>query len=292
MKIRKVTLIGLIAAILIVIVDLIFFSKDKIFMFLMGIAFVVAIAPFMIDLFRESKEEEEVGDMFLEFSRNLAESVATGTPVSKSIVNMSKKNYGALNPYIQKMANQISLGIPVKIALQTFAEDVDNRVIKRAVALIREAEKAGGEIDYILDSVANSIAEVEKLKKERRAAMFNLIVQGYIIFFIFIGIMLVMEFKILPLTYGSETTGGLFGGADVTTIGTGGITGITPTSSRLSPEEISRMFLYLLLTQGFFAGLVIGKLGEGSLKAGIKHSFILTIAAFLISTGARALLAS
>jgi pilus assembly protein TadC len=287
MKFKKVTLIGLIAAILITIIDFIFFYNDKLFMFLIGIAIVIALAPFMLDLLRASEKEEEISTMFLEFSRNLAESVVTGTPVSKSIVNMSKKNYGALNPHIQKLANQITLGIPVNIALQTFAEDVDNKVIKRAVALIREAEKAGGEIDYILESVANSIAEVEKLKKERRAAMFSLIVQGYIIFFIFIGIMLVMEFKILPLTFGTESAGALFGGTDITTIGAG-----TGAAARLSAEEISRMFLYLLLAQGFFAGLVIGKLSEGSLKSGIKHSFILTIAAFLISTGVRALLGS
>ncbi|MEM4259237.1 MAG: hypothetical protein QXS38_00530, partial [Candidatus Pacearchaeota archaeon] len=142
-------------------------------------------------------------------------------------------------------------------------------------------------IDYILESVANSIAEVEKLKKERKAAMFNLIVQGYIIFFIFIGIMLVMEFKILPLTYGAESTG-LFSSGNIATIGTSMVT----QGTRLSPEEISRMFLYLLLTQGFFAGLTIGKLSEGSLKAGIKHSFILTVAAFLISTGIRVILGS
>jgi flagellar protein FlaJ len=280
MKIHKLGLTGIIAGIAIAGVDLLFFYDNKIFMFLIGIAFVAAAAPFMLDIMRAGKKEQEVSEMFLEFSRNLAESVVTGTPVSKSIINMSKKNYGALNPYVQKLANQISIGIPVNKALQTFAIDVDNDVIKRAVALIREAEKAGGEIDYILESVATSISEVEKLKKERRAAIFNLVVQGYIIFFIFIGIMLVMEFKILPLTYGA---GGLFaetGGAGLPIGGGGG--------AQLSPAEISRMFLYLLLAQGFFAGLTIGKLSEGSLKAGIKHSFVLTIAAFLISTGVRA----
>jgi flagellar protein FlaJ len=240
----------------------------------------------MLDLMRESKKEEDINNMFLEFSRNLAESVTTGTPISKSIINMSKKNYGSLNPHVRKMANQISLGIPVNVAMQTFADDIDNKVIRRAVALIREAEKAGGEIDYILGSVANSISETEKLKKERKAAIFNLIVQGYIIFFIFIGIMLVMEFKILPLTYGSETTGGLFAGADLASAGTT----VSTAGEKLSPEQISNLFLYLLLTQGFFAGLTIGKLSEGSMKAGVKHAFIMTIAAFLISTGVRAVM--
>ncbi|MCU0641982.1 MAG: type II secretion system F family protein [archaeon] len=284
MRIKKVAIVGISAGLLILILDLIFFRGEKIFSFIVGIAFVVAAMPFVLDIVREGKREEEVSEMFLEFSRNLAESVNTGTPISKSIINMAKKNYGALTPHVQKLANQISLGIPVGRALETFAEDVDNKVIRRAVALIREAEKAGGEIDYILESVANSISEVEKLKKERKSAIFNLIVQGYIIFFIFIGIMLVMEFKILPLTYGTSSFG----------IATGDISsfssGVTMSAEKLNPAQISQLFLYLLLTQGFFAGLTIGKLSEGSIKAGIKHSFILTIAAFLISTGVRALI--
>jgi len=284
MKISRVQWIGIIAAVIILAIDLIFFRGQKLFPFLIGIAFLLGTAPLMLQLVTESKREQEISAKFLEFSRNLAESVTTGTPISRSIMNMSKKDYGALNPHVQKMANQIGLGIPVNVAMQNFAEDVDNKTIRRAVALIREAEKAGGEIDYILGSVANSISETEKLKEERRSVIFNLIVQGYIIFFIFIGIMLVMEFKILPLTYGvaGADTSAVFSG---TGMGTGAAAG-----EKLTPEEISRMFLYLLLTQGFFAGLTIGKLSEGSLKAGIKHSFILTIAAYLISTGVRAIL--
>ncbi len=101
--------------------------------------------------------------MFLEFSRNLTESVNIGTPVSKSIINMSRKKYGALTPYIEKLGNQISLGIPVHRAFENFARDVNNPVISRAVSLISEAERAGGEIDYILESVAQSISEIENL---------------------------------------------------------------------------------------------------------------------------------
>lgn len=285
MKIKKAEWMGMIAGAIVIIIDFLFFMDNKVFAFLLGIAVLVGVAPFILEVIGESKRDQEISEMFLEFSRNLAESVTTGTPISKSIINMSKKNYGALTPYIQKLANQITIGIPVNKALQTFSDDVDNKVIKRAVALIREAEKAGGEIDYILASVANSMAEVEKLKKERKAAIFNLIVQGYIIFFIFIGIMLVMEFKILPLSMGSQGSFG-FSAADISSPTGGVVSG----AAKVSPEEISRLFLYLLLVQGFFAGLTIGKLSEGSLKAGIKHSFILTIAALLISTGVRALI--
>lgn len=286
MKLTKIHWIGIIFGVIIILVSTLFLLKSNtnLFLFLSGIGLLIIALPFIVGLALESKGEEEINSMFLEFSRNLAESVNMGTPVSKSIVNMSNKNYGALSPYVKKLANQIELGIPLHRALTNFADDVDSTVIRRAVALIMEAERAGGEIDYILESVATSISEIEKIKKERKSAIYSLVVQGYIIFFVFIGIMLIMQFKILPLTTGLSGIGSI----NVNSLTSTGASEAVKAPA-ISIESISNQFLYLLLAQGFFAGLIIGKLGEGSVKAGLKHSFILLIASFLIATGARAM---
>lgn len=277
MKLQKMHWMGMVGGALVVLIAIILLTvsdtSTNLTIFILGLGLALGVLPFIVALAMENKREQEVSEMFLEFSRNLAESVTTGTPISKSIINMSRKNYGALSPHIVKLANQISLGIPVSKALLIFSHDVDNPVISRAVGLISEAERAGGEIDYILDSVSKSIAEVEKLKKERKAAISTLVVQGYIIFFIFIVIMMVMEYKILPVA--NSATG--FGNG-TSLLG-------SEESNKLTPKQISGLFLGLLLVQGFFTGLVIGKLAEGSLYAGIKHSFIMMISAFLASTG-------
>lgn len=272
----KKQIAGIIAAVITLAVDLIFLRNDKIFYFILGIGVVLGVLPFIISLILESKKEKENNEMFLEFSRNLVESVKAGTPISKSIINVQNKYYGSLTPHIKKLANQIFLGIPIREALNTFSLDVNSPTITRAVMLISEAEKAGGEIEKILDSVAKSVSETETLKKERRAAIYSLVVQGYIIFLIFIVIMLILQFKILPLTASfSNLPGGGFGDINIK-------------GADLSTQELSNPFLYLLIAQGLFAGLVIGKLAEGSIKAGIKHSFIMIILAYLITTGARA----
>jgi len=280
MKLTKVHWIGIGFSTIILVVNFIFFWGEDLFLFLLGISAAILFLPFLLSILVEGSREREKSEMFLEFSRNLAESVKTGTPISTSIINMRGKNFGSLSPYIRKLANQISLGIPLSRALQTFGNEVNSNTIKRAIGSIRDAESAGGEIDKILDSVANSVSQIEKLKKERRSAIYSLVVQGYIIFLIFVGIMLVMEFRILPLTteLGSLEGVGSFGG-----LGGGSVA---------SPEELSRPFLFLLLVQGIFAGFTIGKLSEGTVKSGIKHSFILAVAAFLISSGARIFIGS
>jgi hypothetical protein len=87
-------------------------------------------------------------------------------------------------------------------------------------------------------------------------------------------IILVMQFKILPMVSGI---------ANVGSIDT--IEGLASSGGGVSGEEISSSFLYLLLIQGFFSGLAIGKLAEGSIKLGVKHSFALMLSSFLISAG-------
>lgn len=276
MELGKSHAVGIILAL--ILIGIAFFLKDSnAFFFIIGVGIIIAVAPFVFSLIRETKLRVEKEEMFVEFTRNLVESVKTGIPVSRSIINVKDKPYGSLSKNINKLANQIYIGIPLVTALQTFSKDVKNKTISRAITLIGEAEKSGGDIGGILESVADAVSTSDKLKKERKAVIYALVVQGYIIFFIFILIILVLQFRLIPMILGLGEIGSLTS-AQITTE-----PGITQT-------DISNAFLYLLLTQGFFSGLTIGKLAEKSLKAGIKHSFILMITAFLFSSGANLLL--
>ncbi len=274
MEFKKTHWIG-IGVGLVIMLSSIFLRGTRFFFFVIGIGVLAGITPIVVSIIRENKLAAEKESMFLEFARDLVESVKTGTPISKTILNIKDKPYGALSKHIQKLGNQISLGIPLGSALQIFAKEVKSKTVSRSIVLIGQAEKAGGDIGKILESVAAAVTLSDKLKKERVAAVQTLAVQGYIIFFVFIVIVLVMQFKIVPMVGGISEIGGV-GGLG---LGIGGGTGI-------NPEEISNAFLYLLLIQGFFSGLTIGKLTLGNLKAGIKHSFALMLMSFLIATGA------
>ena len=255
-----------------------FFISDKYFPLLLGLGILIGALPIIIRIMNENKVNTEKENMFLEFSRNLVESVKTGTPISKSIVNMSDKNYGALTPHIQKLGNQISLGVPLNTALSYFSKDVNNHSIARSLTLIGQAERAGGDIGEILEAVAGAVNMSDKLKKERKASISTLVSQGYIIFLVFIIIILVLQFKILPMVSGISDVG--------STLGFGG-GGVNP---NVDQRDISNAFLYLILTQGFFTGLTIGKLAENDIKAGVKHSFALMFLSFLASTIANIIL--
>ena len=271
MKINRISLIGIILGLMITGASFLLLNT-KFFFFVMGVGIIVAVTPFVFSTIRETRIANEKEQMFLEFSRSLAESVKTGTPISKSIVNLKGKSYGVLSENIKKLANQIVLGIPLSTALQIFSKDVNNKTVSRAITLIGQAEKSGGDNGEILAAVTEAVSTSDKLKKERKAVISTLIVQGYIIFFVFLIIILVLQFKIIPMVSGIDNIG--LASTEITS------------SSSTDQLEVGSAFLYLLLIQGFFSGLTIGKLSEKNLKAGIKHSFILMVVAFIVFAGA------
>lgn len=268
MEIKLAKWIGVIVGIFIIGASLFFWGEGSFFI-IIGVGIIIGISPYIALTVIEGKVNAEKEQMFIEFTRDLVESVKSGTPISKSVINVQDRPYGVLGKHVRKLANQISMGIPLGSALRIFARDVNNKTVSRALTLIGEAEKAGGNIGEILEAVAGAVNMSDKLKKERAAVISGLVVQGYIIFFIFIIIVLVMQFKILPMVSGIANLESI----GVIDIGVGG-----------GEEELdfSTAFLYLILIQGFFSGIAIGLLSQGNVKAGIKHSFVLMISAFFV----------
>ena len=271
---RKEFLIGIAVFLFLVIVDFSLFFKTRWFWSLLLLSFVLGVLPTYLLYLKENKRQKEVETEFLEFIRSLVEGVKSGIPIPQSILNLKDKNFGALTNYVKKLAYQIEWGVPVKDALRIFARDTDNKIIRRSVAIIIQAEESGGRMDDILESVADSVVSIERLKDERKSSTYSQVVQGYIVFFIFIGVMLMLEVKLMPMIQDmlKGLTGGISGG------------GFFEAGEATAGTELNfkRIFLSLIVIQGVFAGLLIGKFSEGKIKYGIKHSFALVVAALLL----------
>lgn len=272
--IRREFLVGGIAFLFLLSVDFALFFETRWFWSLLLLSFVLGGLPGYLMYLRENKRQKEVEVEFLEFIRFLVESVKSGIPIPQSILNLKDKDFGALTKHVRKLAFQIEWGIPVKDALNVFSRDTDNRVIRRSVAIIIQAEESGGRMDDILASVADSVVNIERLKEERKSSTYSQVVQGYIVFFIFIGVMLMLEVKLMPMI--QDMLGGLTGGVS------GGEFFEAGETTAATALNFKRIFLSLIVVQGVFAGLLIGKFSEGKIKYGIKHSFALVVIALLI----------
>jgi flagellar protein FlaJ len=50
----------------------------------------------------------------------------------------------------------------------------------------------------------------------------------------------------------------------------------------MAPEDIRRMFFHMTTIQAFFGGLVAGKMGEGTITAGLKHCLIMMLFGYMV----------
>src|SRR3989344_778633 len=89
MEIKKIHIIGIISGIIVVLASLLLL-ETRFFFLLVGVGIITIISPFVFSVMQEAKNSNEKEQMFLEFSRNLVESVKAGTPISKSIINVKE----------------------------------------------------------------------------------------------------------------------------------------------------------------------------------------------------------
>lgn len=279
LKIRHV--VGVIVGIAIILLSIFLLgSESKFFNPLIAAGIAAILFPFWIDMLRENARQKEIEERFLDFVRAMTGNVKAGTPMPKAIREASAANYGALTPYIRKLSNQMEWGISFKDSLLRFAKSTGNNVIRRSVTIIIEAEQSGGNIQDVMEGVTRSVVQIKKIRDERRSNAFAQLIQGYIVFFIFIAIMVILQVFLLPQL--SDVSGDVFRGITFR----GDITGVGALDSEVLPIAINfeTLFITLILIQGFFAGLMIGNFSEGSLRYGIRHSFILMLIGYMIFT--------
>ena len=247
-------------AVMLVIVALLFFPEDNtiltsVFVF----AAALATLPFTISKYMEYSRKKEVEEKFPIFLRDFVEAVRGGLTVPASFQLISKNDYGALSPYVRKISAQLEWGIPVEKVLLSFSKSTKSALIGRVISSVIESHKYGGKLTETFEALSHTAVEVDRLRAERKLFLQSQMMTGYIIFFVFLGVIISLEAFLVPSITGNVPVG---------------ISGVAT-----NPEEIAQgfkdIFRNLILIQGLFAGLSVGKMAEGALVAGLKHSMIM-----------------
>jgi flagellar protein FlaJ len=229
---------------------------------------LIATAPPILIFYSRYKTGMEMEQQFIVFVRDLSDSINAGMTLPLALNHCSKNDYMALGPYVNDLASQVDWGIPFKRALETFAKKIEPVSVKRSITTIIETYKVGGKITDTLEAINRSLITVEKIRKERSSSVHSQVVTSYMIFFVFIFILIILQGFLIPaITQRSVSDVALT---------------ITQSPQSLpSSQDYSQIFAIFIVMQGFFAGLATGKMAEGSLASGLKHSIILIVTGYL-----------
>ncbi|MEM5829785.1 MAG: type II secretion system F family protein [Candidatus Aenigmatarchaeota archaeon] len=230
------------------------------------LACIMFVMPIVLLEYLNYRKLKIIENMFPAFLRDFIELTRGGMNVEQAMKNLRKNDYKELNPYVKKMAIQLDWGIPVERAFVNFAKATKSKMIQRTISSVIESHRFGGNLTDTLEALGNASTEIERIKSERAMYLYSQVTTGYIIFFVFLGVMIAMGRFLIPSLMSFS------------------VEGVTPSAQRDLSGEYKNLFRNLILLQGGFAGLSVGKMAEGRIISGVKHSLIMSIVGLIVFT--------
>ncbi|MBR9707133.1 MAG: type II secretion system F family protein, partial [Candidatus Diapherotrites archaeon] len=213
---------------------------------LMGITLI--FIPITILQYLEYSRIEQMENYFPNFLRDIADSRRAGVTLADAIGNSTQTYYASLSDEVVKMSNQLSWGVPFEDVLKRFAVRSKSNLIRRDIEMILEAYRAGGSIADILDAVTADTMKIKELQAETRSTLKVQLNTIYILYFTFLGIIVMLQSVLLPSLPSLTGISKIVGSA----------------GSTVSLSEFNIFLLHFAFIQGFFIGLIAGEVSEGT----------------------------
>ncbi len=225
----------------------------------MLLAVVVTIFPPAVLDYIDYRWKRSVDEHLPDLFRSVVQAHRTGMTLPQALEEASKRSYGSLTAELKKMVIQMSWGLSFEKAFQSLGRRVNTTLMRRTVPLITEASRAGGQIEKVFDPMGRFVETTLVMNKERQTQTRPYVAIVYVAFFVFL-FTVVLLFRTF-FTQAMEFP--FMGFATVTS------------------EMTRKICFHMSAIQAFFGGLVAGKMGEGTISAGLKHCVILLTVGYL-----------
>jgi archaeal flagellar protein FlaJ len=227
----------------------------------LGIGLAISTAAPAVMNIIQSRRRKAAEEMLPSFILDLAEVRKTGLAPEKCIEQLATRNYGMLSKYVQRMATQVSWGVPLGKVLSDFGKDLKSWYVKSIGFILLEVVEVGGGTVGLFGSLAEFSQKTKELDKERRS-MFR----PYI-FLPYIGAILTVATTVLIITMLTTQLAALTAQANGTSI----------VQVNTDPQVLTEIMLMAAVFQGWMMGIVGGKMAEWSIGAGYKHATALAV---------------
>lgn len=199
-----------------------------------------------------------------------------GLSVVDGLSRVAAGDLGALSKPVARARRDVRWGADVASALTRLAQRVRSPPVTGAIVLVTNALTASNRIGPVAAIASAELRATRRLARRRRRAMAAYLIVIYVAFLVFLGIVVALSASFIPAieTVGGEPTGGM-----------AAVGGVSPGIASAGTDNIAayeRLFAQIAAVQAVCSGLVAGRLGEGALRAGVKHIAVLVAIAQLV----------
>ncbi len=200
--------------------------------------------------------------------RDISEAVRSGMTLPKALEEASKRDYGPLSKEIEHVSAMFILGASWEEALLSFAQRVKRPTTLRLATILIEANQTGGRTMDVLDASVDLFSSLDEHKEEQNSNMRPYMATIYMATIIFLIIAYVVLHQFLvPLQAATASTG---------VSETGLLTNL------LDINYYASILFWACIIESIFNGVIAGKIGDGALSAGLRHSVILILVTVIV----------
>lgn len=217
-------------------------------------------------IIRVDKKAALVEEVLPDALQLMASNLRAGLTTERAILLASRPEFGPLQEEIDKVGKKLAVGMELADALAGMAKKIQSKVLDKTLILIRSGLESGGSLAPLLEQIAENLREQQLVKKRIKA-----------------NILMYVIFIFAAVSFGSPMLYGL--SSFLVQVLTKNIAAIEippeATTTIDLPFSITKValtenfvifFVLIALTiNGVFASFVLGLIGKGREKAGIKY---------------------
>ena len=191
--------------------------------------------------------------------QDLSVVVRSGTKVYAAFTEIAERDYGALTPYILRIATMIYiLGLDLIDAIRLVLKELPKET-RKYFYFIEEAYESGGRAMEVLDKASELARRIREFEMEREKTLKN---QGFIILFsvlIFVATAAILYYLSVQMYASAIEVNKKLGKQQL---------------QPLDPLEVLGYVFYMALSLSLTAGMATGKIVKGNMAAGLFYALI------------------
>jgi flagellar protein FlaJ len=226
-----------------------------------------------------SARTRKVEDSLPDFLSLSAANMRAGMTIDQAMWYAAKPEFGILSEEVEIVAKKTFGGVPFNQSIDHLSEQFSSKLVKRAVALIKQGLASGGQLADILERTAEESRQLQILKKEIASSLVM-----YVIFIVFAGAigtpflfavsgklvgMIENVFQSMPATSSQS-------------LATMGSSFSIPTGTVVSGSDFMVFTLLCVAMTAIISALIIGAISHGNKWEGVVYIPALVIVSFAV----------
>ena len=270
LKNRKKTMISAIMALIFGLIGYVIYGTMIATTVVFFIGFVVTFfsLKFMEGL-KTSARVKRIEDVFPDFLSLVASNLRAGMTVDRAMLLSSRPEFDPLDKEIMQAGKDISTGKPVADALKAMSKRIGSEKINKTLLIILSGIRAGGDLAVLLEETSRSMRQREFIEKKAASQVLM-----YTIFiFLAVSVFAPGLFALSGILVDTMTE--MMGGLDTASMPQD--LPVSFSSINISATFIFYFSLSFIIAMNFMAALVLGLVGKGNEKEGLRYLPIMMV---------------